>query len=589
MVFLSLLVYDVQFQETIIMVKKHWLTHAERTRFVETSRYPETIAYCKKLQKASPWIRFTSFGKSPQGRDLPLLIASKNKRFEPAEARRSKMPVVLVINGIHPGEIAGKEASLALLRDIAVTKEKASLLDGVILLVVPIFSVDGHERFSPYNRINQNGPKEMGWRGTAQNLNLNRDWMKSDQPEMRAMLKLYTSWLPDFVIDNHVTDGADYQYDVTYIMDDHPRVAEPVRRYMKQYFEPYLETVLREKGHIPASYFELKNPNDLMDGIIAPPLSPRFSDGYGSLQNRPTVVVETHMLKSFEIRIKAHYNLMAAALEKFNLEPEVLRQAVRAADAQSITLGAKYNPDAAYPISVELTDDSEQLVFKGIEYTRELSPISGAMAVTYGEKPVDFTIPFLHTVVADRTVAPPLGYVVPPEWDVVLDRLELHGIEYGRLKKPITGKFETYRFAEVSFSQTPYESRQMARYRVNPVTEERTLPEGSAVVWLNQRTNRVILGLLEPDSPDSLVAWGLLNPIFEEKEYAEDYILVKVASRMVARDTNLRIEFEKRLENPDFAANPAARLRFFYDASPYRDHWKDAYPIVRITKRPIGS
>lgn len=571
------------------MIKQHWLTHAERTHFVETSRYPETIQYCKKLQKASPWIRFTSFGKSPQGRDLPLIIASKDKRFEPAQARRSKSPVVLVINGIHPGEIAGKEASLALLRDIAVTKEKESLLDGVTLLVVPIFSVDGHERFSPYNRINQNGPKEMGWRGTAQNLNLNRDWMKLDQPEMRAMLKLYTSWLPDFVIDNHVTDGADYQYDVTYIMDDNPRVSDPIRWYMKEYFEPYLENALREKGHVPASYFELKNPNDLMDGITAPPLSPRFSDGYGSLQNRPTVVVETHMLKSFEVRINCHYNLMEAALRKFNLEPKVLLDAVRVADERSVELGAKYDPHAAYPVSVELSNDSEQIIFKGIEFTREQSPISGATAVTYGDKPVGYAIPYFHTVVADRTVAPPLGYAIPPEWDMVIERLDLHDIKYKRIKKPVTGHFETYRFTNVSFSQTPYESRQMAQYQSNLVTEERTLPAGSVVVWLNQRANRVILGLLEPESPDSLLAWGLLNPIFEEKEYVEDYILVKLASRMIARDENLRLEFEQRLEDHDFASNPSARLRFFYDASPYRDRWKNAYPIVRITRRPFGS
>ncbi|HSP07375.1 MAG TPA: M14 family zinc carboxypeptidase, partial [Acidobacteriota bacterium] len=166
--------------------RNNWLTHAELTNWEETSRYPETISYCKRLAETSSWVRYAPFGVSPQLRDLPLLIISKNGAFTAEEARRRNTPVLLIINGIHSGEIAGKEASLMLLREMLVTRSLSSLLDNVTILMVPIFNVDGHERVSPYNRINQNGPREMGWRATAQNMNLNRDWMKADQPEMQA-------------------------------------------------------------------------------------------------------------------------------------------------------------------------------------------------------------------------------------------------------------------------------------------------------------------------------------------------------------------------------------------------------------------
>ncbi|MER3522881.1 MAG: hypothetical protein C4326_02135, partial [Ignavibacteria bacterium] len=201
-----------------------WLTPYERSGFVRTPRYDETVAYCTRMAAASPWVHYTSFGVSPQGRALPLVILSKERLFDPRSAQASGKAMVLIQSGIHAGEIDGKDASLMLMREIAITKQLASLLDNTILLFVPIFNVDGHERFGPYNRINQRGPEEMGWRTTAQNLNLNRDYMKADAPEMRALLKLFAAWLPDLYVDCHVTDGIDVQYDVTYAIEKAPNM-----------------------------------------------------------------------------------------------------------------------------------------------------------------------------------------------------------------------------------------------------------------------------------------------------------------------------------------------------------------------------
>jgi hypothetical protein len=263
----------------------------------------------------------------------------------------------------------------------------------------------------------------------------------------------------------------------------------------------------------------------------------------------------------------------------------VLLEAVATADNLTADLGAEYRPDAAYPLSVELSEESEPIRFRGIEYTHEPSTISGAMKLSYGTEPQNQTIPFYFATFADKTVAPPLGYVIPAEWAEIHHRLALHGIHFRKLKREVTAEFETYRFSDVSFDPVPYEGRQPAHYLTRPVVETRSLPAGSLFIRLNQRCNAVILSLLEPDAPDSLVAWGFLNPIFEEKEYGEAYVLEKLAAQMLEDNEALRSEFEDRLGEEAFASNPTARLKFFYDRSPYKDPWMSAYPIVRVTSR----
>ena len=214
--------------QTLPPPAEDWRTKAEATDYRETPRYDETMAYCRRLAGASPFIHIETMGRSPEGRNIVALIVSLDKAFTPAAARATGKEIILVNACIHPGECEGKDAGLALIRDLLIKEEykTSGLLDHAILVFVPIHSVDGHERFTPYNRINQNGPAEMGWRTTAQNYNLNRDWLKADAPEMRAMLGLFNRWMPDLFIDLHNTDGADYQYDITYTLERHGNVPE---------------------------------------------------------------------------------------------------------------------------------------------------------------------------------------------------------------------------------------------------------------------------------------------------------------------------------------------------------------------------
>ncbi|BDQ03052.1 M14 family metallopeptidase [Ignavibacterium sp.] len=300
-----LLVYTASFAQN------NWTTLFERSGFISTSDYNETMNYFKRLDEASDYADLFGFGRSSQGRDLNcLLVTKEDKSSIEQRIAEGKKPLekatILIINGIHSGEIEGKDASMILLREILITKEKEYLLDSINLLVVPIFSVDGHERKSKYNRINQNGPEEMGWRTTAQNYNLNRDWIKADSPEMQSMLILISTWNPDFIIDTHTTDGADYQYSVTYQVERFSNIDSQIGSWLSEKFVPYLENKVTEKGFLIFPYVSMKNWSQGLDsGITDWASSPRFSTGYFALRNRPSLLVETHMIKPYKERVFA--------------------------------------------------------------------------------------------------------------------------------------------------------------------------------------------------------------------------------------------------------------------------------------------
>lgn len=516
---------------------------------------------------------------------MPLLVLSRDRAFTPAAARRANKPVVLIQNGIHAGEIDGKEASLALVRDIAVSKQLARLAARATVLVVPIFNVDGHERTSPYNRINQDGPDEMGWRATSQGLNLNRDYMKADAPEMRAMLALINAWNPDLYVDTHVTNGADFQYDVLFTIESNGYVARPIAEYVETVLRPSVRPAVERKGHIVESYFNLRDPADLSKGIERQIFPPRFSNGYGALRNRPVVLVETHMLKSFDVRVRATYDLLVELLEAVNANPVALQTAVATADAETSKDGENYDPDRRSTLRLELAPTSRTISFRGVSFTVAPSEVSGTGWISYGASPQNVDIPLFDDVRVSTSVVPPLAYIVPAEWTSVIERLAIHGIRTRKLSRPVRAEFETYRLSQPVWQASPYEGRHPLRFTVVPVTEVRTVPAGSVVVQLDQPAARVAVHLLEPGAPDSLVAWGLFDAIFEQKEYAEGYILEKLAREMLATDPALKAEYEKRLsEDTAFRESPRARLGFFYERSPYRDATIGAYPVVRVTK-----
>ncbi|MGB7925374.1 MAG: M14 family metallopeptidase [Pyrinomonadaceae bacterium] len=571
-------------QSTTPPTPPEWQTHTEKTDYRETPRYDETIAYSRKLDAASPLIRYVSFGRSGEGRDLPLLIASEGGKFTPEAARSAGKAVVLIQACIHAGEPDGKDAGLALLRDIAVTGTRPRLLDHVVVLFIPIYNTDGHERFGPYNRINQNGPAEMGWRVTSTNLNLNRDYMKADTPETRAWLKLWNEWHPDLFIDCHVTDGADYRYNVTYQYEHHENSPASVRDWMKAALERVVSQTEAE-GNVLAPYPEFIDNRDLSKGIASFIGTPRFSTGYTPLRNRPGLLIETHMLKDYRSRVRGTYDLLRFMLAEVNRDHESLLRAVRAADEETIKEGSAFDASRRYPLRFELTDKTVPFQLKGVESRRELSDVSGAVRVIFGQKPVDSTVPLFDDARVTAAVATPLYYIVPVQFTSVIEVLAAHGLKLRRLAAPLTLEVESYRFSDLKWAATPFEGRVTVSYKTRSVRERMTFPAGSVVVPMAQAGAHVALHLLEPDGPDSFVAWGFFNAIFEQKEYGESYVLEQLAREMMAKDEKLKREFEQRLLNdPKFAASANERLQFFYERSPYWDAELNLYPVGRVNE-----
>jgi murein tripeptide amidase MpaA len=560
-----------------------WQTHSEKTNYRETPNYDETMAYASRLAAASPLIRFTSFGQSGEGRELPLLIATEAKTFTPEAARKAAKAVVLIQACIHAGEPDGKDAGLALLRDISITKTRTGLLENVVLLFIPIYNADGHERSSPYNRINQNGPEEMGWRATTTGQNLNRDYMKADTPETRAWLSLWNNWDPDLFIDCHVTDGADYRYNITYHFEHHDGVAPSVLAWQQRVMDGKVFPATEAAGNIVSWYLEFADNRDFGKGIRDFKGSPRFSTGYVPLRNRAAILIETHMIKDYRSRVIGTYDLLRFTLAEVNRDPRSLLDAVRAADGETVAENRAADATQKIPIDFELTDKTIPYSLKALEYRTEPSDVSGDIRVVFGRKPLDVTVPMYNTFRVTKAVARPLYYIVPPQWKEVIEVLRTHGLRLQTTAEATTIEIETYRFSEVKWPAGPFEGRFMPKFKAELISERRTFPRGSVVVPLADKLVKVAMNLLEPEAPDSLVAWGFFNAIFEQKEYGESYVLENLAREMMSEDPALRAEFLLKLQSDmKFASSPSSRLQFFYERSAYWDPQMNLYPVGRI-------
>ncbi|MBT8380768.1 MAG: hypothetical protein KJO59_00265 [Ignavibacteria bacterium] len=571
-----------------------WETYFEKSGSLSTADYEQTMIYFQNLAEYSEFAEFHSFGVSGQMREIKYLLVTKEKNEDRQMSsiswvRELFKPVVLIINGIHSGEIEGKDASMILMREILITKEKEYLLDSLNMIVVPIFNIDGHERKSKYNRINQNGPEEMGWRTTAQNLNLNRDWMKADTPEMQWMLKLITSFNPDFAIDTHATDGADYQYTITYSVEWSKNIYHSTGEWLEKIFIPYLEKGVEEKGFLVHPYVFLKNwRKGLDDGLIYWPATPRFSTGYFALRNKPSLLIETHMIKPYKERVFATKAMIETTLDIIYSNASGLINLNKEADEQSINIFCK--KDSYFPLSYDRSENYELINFKGYEYYWKPSDISGKEKLVYTSKKKDFSAKYYNDVIVTDSVKVPHGYFIPLEWQFLAEKMKSeHNVEFKvQNSKPNNRAqviVEKYKFFNVKFDEFSYEGRQRVNFDLEVIQDEINLEQEMIYIPTDQKSVRVIVNLLEPQSGDSYVRWGFMNQIFEQKEYYEDYVMEKVAVEMLTKDPELKKEFETKLKIDEaFRNDPRARLDFFYERSPYYDEQKNVYPILRVVE-----
>jgi len=568
----------------------YWKTRAEKSGYRLTPDYEETMRFCRLLEARSRWIRVTSYGTSGQGRELPLVIISKDRAFTPELARATGKPVVLIQNGIHAGEIEGKDACLELVRDMVVLNRHAAVVDSVILLILPILSVDAHERSSHYNRINQNGPEMMGWRFTPIGLNLNRDYLKVETPEMRSLIaNVYTTWWPHLMVDNHTTDGADFRHDLSLAYNYGPVVAPAVDRWLTEAVEGRVVPRTKEMGHLTAPYFDFVRGSDPRGGVATSNYPPRFSTGYTPLHGRLGILVETHMLKPYATRVRATYDLMVALLEEIASRPRALTRAVAAAESDAIARGRETDPARREVVlGTRVGERRDSLEFKGWTTRWEHSDITGTTVPRYTNEPWDAWVPYFRESVPTLTVRQPAGYVVPREWTDAVDRLDVHRVAYRRLAAAWRDTVEVQRIVEWSAAPRTGEGhRPITVTRVELERKVRVYGPGDVWVPLDQRSAAVAVHLFEAQAPDGLMYWNVFDTVLEPKEYGEDYVMEPIARRMLRENPALAKDFQARVAaDSAFAKSPQARVDFFFRRTPWADPEQNLHPVARALRKP---
>jgi pyruvoyl-dependent arginine decarboxylase (PvlArgDC) len=557
-------------------------TTAEKSGFRKTGRYQEVIQLCNDFQKAYPKaVRCIEFGRTPENRPMLALIASRSGALTSKSTKEKKIPVLLIQGGIHAGEIDGKDAGFLALRDALKAPEEKSWLKQQVLIFVPVFNIDGHERFAAWNRPNQRGPEEMGWRTTAQNFNLNRDYAKADTPEMQAMLALVNEWDPIAYVDLHVTDGAKFQHDISIQIEPvHAGDADLKTAGQKMKSEVLAE--LRAKGSLPVGFYPSFNVNDdptsgFTDGV-APP---RFSTGYFYLRNRFGMLVETHSWKDYATRVRITRNTIDAMLRLTAEHGKEWQHIAELADLRS-----SKNMGQKEALDYTTTDKVQTIDFLGYEYTRTPSEVSGQLMTRYDEsKPQAWKLPLKNEIIVGESETMPAAYIVPPAYAALVSaKLKQHGIDYRMIDKIVSkATVETFRAETAKPAAQSVESHQRLAVTGAWKAEPSDIKAGSLYVPLNQAKSRLIMALLEAKAPDSMLGWGFFNNAFEQKEYMEDYVAEEVAREMLAKDPALAAAFKKKIaEDAEFAKDPQARLQFFYKLHSAWDEELNKYPVMRL-------
>jgi hypothetical protein len=561
-------------------------TVAERSGFRQTGRYDEVIALCDAFQRAYPAaVRCFEFGTTPEGRPMKALAVSTSGALDARAAQARGLPVVLAQGGIHAGEIDGKDAGFWLVRDLLQGKVRPGVLDKVVLVFVPVFNVDGHENFRAWNRPNQRGPEQMGFRVTAQRYNLNRDYVKADTPEMQAMLGLVNQWDPLATLDLHVTDGAKFQHDIS-ITGEPTNSGDLGLREAGNGLKDGIVAKLATQGSQPVGFYpSFVEDDDPASGFVHGVSTPRFSNGYFPLRNRIGILVETHSWRTYPERVRSTYNTVLDALELVAANgPRWLRLA-HDADARAAQLGGQ-----SIPLDYKATDKVRTIDFLGYAYTRTPSDISGATMTRYDERvPQVWKIPLRDEIVPGTTVvAPKGGYLVPQAHAVAVARhLLMHGIRFRVLTNTLRdAKAQVFVADSAQFTPSPVEGHQRVALKGQWSPQVATIAPGGLYVPIAQPNARLLVNILEPTAPDSMAAWGEFNNAFERKEYMEGYVTEEEARKMLARDPALKARFEQKLkDDPAFAKSAGARLDFFYRLHPAWDPGTNRYPVLRTDTR----
>lgn len=552
------------------------VTPFERSKGRETATYEEAMDFYKKLAGRYNTIMLGDMGISDIGYPLRSVYYTKNGKFTKDDWKKGEKIVILINNDIHPGEPDGVDASMMLLRNAATGR--INIPENIVLVVVPIYNIGGALNRNNYSRANQNGPESYGFRGNSRNLDLNRDFTKCDAAETHALEELFARVSPDIFIDNHVSDGADYQHIMTLLASQHDKLGGEVGEYMYRSLTPMIYADMKTKGYDLVPYVNNFSPTP-EKGWTEFYESPRFGSGFAALFQVFAYVPETHMLKPFKDRVNATYALMESFIKIGSEHAKEIKEA-RAHDRAALLTKKEFALDWHVD-----TTRCDSVVFKGYESGYKPSKVSGQSRLYYDRsKPYTKTVPFYNHFVPTHTVTAPRAYIIPKTWVPVISCLRGNGVHIERLTEDTTITVTAYHIDNYETLPHPYEKHYLHKnIKVTPSTVSMKFMEGDYVVGLKQPAKRYLVEVLEPTAPDGFLAWNFFDGILQQKEYFSDYVFEDVAAEIVEKDPSLKAMLEeKRKQDPEFAKNGAAQLDFVYRHSRFFEPSVNRYPVYRI-------
>ncbi|HEY4064563.1 MAG TPA: M14 family metallopeptidase [Puia sp.] len=551
-------------------------TPFERSSGKQTATYFEAVAFYKQLDKLSPLLSIREMGMSDAGYPYHLVLYSNDGVTDPAQWHKKGKLVILINNGIHPGEPDGVDASMMLLRNI-VTK-KVHIPDNIALAVIPLYNIGGALNRGSFSRVNQDGPESYGFRGNAQDLDLNRDFTKGDSRNARSFARIFHLVNPDIQIDNHVSDGADYQYTMTLLASQWNKLGGQLGDFLHGVLQPALFASMEKRGWPMTPYvdFEAGNPKRGWDGFYD---QPRYSSGYATLFHTIAFMPETHMLKPFHDRVLSTYALMETMIEQASLHAgEILEKRKQdfAADLQSARLALDWKVD---------TSRSDMISFKGYEAGRKTSEVTGQPRLFYDHtKPFERPVHFYNYFSADVFVTVPKAYIIPQGWHEVTDLLELNGVHMRRLTADSMISVEAYHIADYKAAPRAYEKHHRnTGVTVTADQESIQFLKGDYVVSTDQSARRFLVEMLEPTGDDSYFSWNFFDAILQQKEGYSAYRWEDVAATWLKEHPDLRQKMEEKKKTDSvFGRNARAQLDFVYKHSPYYEPAHLRYPVYRV-------
>lgn len=569
---------------TIFLFSFHCSFSQDQTKKYQqnkTHTYDEVIRFYADLDQKYRNASMLSYGYTDSGRQLSLFVIAGDSDMNPASIKAKNKAILLINNGIHPGEPDGIDASMLLAENLLTKPEYKKLLEHVVVCMVPVFNIDGALNRSCCSRANQDGPEEYGFRGNYQNLDLNRDFIKCDAQNTVAFHLLFREWDPDVFVDTHVSDGADYPYVMTLIATQHNKLEKNMGDYLADKMLPALFKSMDEKKVLMSPYVDTWDESP-ENGLVEFLETPRFASGYAALFNCLGFITESHMLKPFSQRVDATYQALISILEYTN---------DHAAEIRDVRYYAKRNCAAkkTFPLQWELdTTTHSTISFKGYAAKHKTSAVTGLQRLYYDhdapyEKKIRYYNTYKETVTADK----PFSYIVPQCWRKVVDQLRINRINMQRLAKDTTLQCEVYYIEDFKTGEEAYEGHHVhSQVTVRKDTQQVRFLKGDYVVDVDQPENRFIVETLEPQGIDSYFAWGVFDAILQEKEYFSSYVFEDKAEEILKNDAGLKKIFEeKKKSDATFAADAEGQLYFIYQHSPYFEKSYRRYPVARLSQR----